>query len=33
MGYELTLLALNAIIVILAVTAFTLVAFFHKSVW
>jgi hypothetical protein len=30
---ELTLLALNAIIVILAVTAFTLAAFFHKSGW
>ena len=30
---ELTLLALNATIVIVAVTAFTLAAFFYKSVW
>jgi hypothetical protein len=30
---ELTLLALNATIVIVAVTAFTLAAFFYKSGW
>jgi len=30
---ELMLLALNATIVVLAVTAFTLAVFFHKSVW